>query len=133
MPVLLYDGDCGFCATSVQFVLRHDKRSRALRFAPLAGELGEQVRREHPELAGVDSMIWYEPGASAGTVRVRSEALLALLGYLGGGFRVLARLGRVVPRRLRDSAYAAFAARRKRFGGELCLMPTPEERARFLP
>ena len=35
-PVLLYDGDCGFCAESVQLVLRHERRRR-VRFAPLQG------------------------------------------------------------------------------------------------
>ena len=33
-PILLYDGTCGFCAESLQLVLRHDRR-RTLRFAAL--------------------------------------------------------------------------------------------------
>lgn len=131
--VLLYDGDCGFCASSVRFVLQHDSRAKSLRFAPLAGDLGSRVRGDHPELAGVDSMIWVELDARGQSeVRVRSEAALALLHYLGGGFRLLSGLGRLVPRRLRDAAYAAIAARRKTLGGETCLLPNPSERARFL-
>ena len=33
--LLLYDGTCGFCAQSVQFVLRHDRKRRTLRFSSL--------------------------------------------------------------------------------------------------
>lgn len=131
--VLLYDGECGFCSASVAFVLRHDRRAKTLRFAPLAGELGRKVVAEHPELHGVDSMIWFEPDAGTGRVRVRSEAALSLCRYLGGGFTVLAWLGRLLPRSLRDAAYSAIAARRKSLpGAASCNLPASSERARFL-
>lgn len=132
-PVLLYDGECGFCSASVQFVLRHDQRAKTLRFAPLSGELGQTLRAEHPELAGIDSMIWFDPDASGkDRVRVRSEAAISVCNYLGGGFKALGWLGRAIPRRLRDAAYAAIAARRKLLPGAMCLAPSPAERARFL-
>ncbi len=131
--VLLYDGECGFCSSSVAFVLRHDHRAKTLRFAPLAGELGRKVVAEHPELQGVDSMIWFEPDGGTGRVRVRSEAALLLCGYLGGGFKLLGWFGRLVPRSLRDAAYSAIAARRKSLpGAASCSLPTSSERARFL-
>ena len=40
-PVLLYDGLCGFCDGTVQFILKHDRRG-TLRFATLLG-LGAQL------------------------------------------------------------------------------------------
>lgn len=129
--ILLYDGQCGFCSASVAFVLRHDRRKQTLRFAPLAGELGRRLLAEHPELEGVDSMLWFEPGA--GSVRVRSEAALCVCSYLGGGFKVLGWLGRLVPRALRDGVYRVIAARRKQLPGfGSCRLPAPAERARFL-
>ena len=132
--VLLYDGTCGFCAGSVQFVLRHERPGgeRTLRFATLEGALGDEARRAHPELAGVDSVIWLEPGT--GRVLVRSEAALAVAAYLGGPWRVLAALGRLVPRRLRDAAYDLIARNRYRIAGrvEACPLPTPEQRGRFV-
>ncbi|MGC4088619.1 MAG: DCC1-like thiol-disulfide oxidoreductase family protein [Polyangiaceae bacterium] len=132
--VLLYDGECGFCARGVQFVLRHDTALRSLCFAPLSGALAQRVREQHPELAGVDSMVWYEVDERSGAsrVRVRSEAALAIGEYLGGGFLVLARLGSVVPRALRDAVYRAVAARRGALSAEACVVPLPSERARFL-
>jgi predicted DCC family thiol-disulfide oxidoreductase YuxK len=135
-PVLLYDGTCGFCAASVQFVLRHERRRTTLRFATLEGPLGEAARRAHPGLAGVDSMVWVEP--ERGRVLVRSEAALAVAAYLGGPWRVLAAVGRLVPRGLRDAVYDLVARHRYRIAGRVggegdaCPVPTPEQRGRFL-
>lgn len=133
--VLLYDGTCGVCAASVQFVLRHERR-HSLQFAALDGEFGAALRRSHPELAGVDSMLWVEagPDGATGEVLARSEAVLRVLRYLGGVWS-LALLGAVVPRLIRDAAYDLFAKHRHRFvkPPDQCFMPTPDVRARFLP
>ena len=131
--VLLYDGDCGFCAGSVQFVLRHEPahvRSR-LAFAPLQGQFGTRIREEFPELASVDSVVWYDP--TIPEVRVRTAAALAVTAHLGGLWTVLATLGRLVPRGLRDAIYDQIARRRFQIAAPACLLPTPEERYRFLP
>src|SRR5436189_6468845 len=98
--LLLYDGSCGFCARSVQFVLRHESRRRTLRFAALDSEIGLEVRGRHPEIEGVDSVVWVEPeGTIAGErVLVRSAAVLCVLRYLDGVWRALAGLAAVVPR-----------------------------------
>ena len=133
-PVLLYDGDCGLCAGSVQFLLRHEPphRRAALRFAPLQGAYAAQVRARHPELAEVDSVVWVDPANPAVPVRVRSDAALQALTHLGGGWALLAALGRVVPRMVRDTVYAAIARRRLSLAAPRCLLPSGEERARFL-
>ena len=47
-PVLLYDGLCGFCDGTVQFILRHD-RKKTLRFATLQGDYARGVIDRHPE------------------------------------------------------------------------------------
>src|SRR5688572_16439382 len=90
-PVLLYDGTCGLCAGSVQFILRHE-RSHHLRFAPLQGAFAEQIRSRHPELSRVDSMVWVEPagGRSREAVFVRSTAALRAARYLGGIWQLAA-------------------------------------------
>ena len=130
--VLLYDGDCGFCAGSVQFVLGHEPPSARprLAFAPLQGQFGTRVRAQFPELVGVDSVVWYEPSIPA--VRVRSSAALAAVAHLGGLWAVAATLGRLVPRPLRDAVYDLIARRRFTIAAPACLLPTPEERSRFL-
>ena len=131
--VLLYDGDCGFCAGSVQFMLRHEPAAARARlaFAPLQGAFGTQVRERFPELAGVDSVVWYDPAVPA--VRVRSSAALAATAHLGGVWTVVATLGRLVPRVLRDAIYAQIARRRFDIAAPACLLPGGEDRARFFP
>lgn len=132
-PVLLYDGTCGFCAESVQTVLRHDRRG-TLQFAPLQGEFGTAVVSRHPELQSIDSMIWVEP-ASGGTERVavRSSAALRVASYLGGIWRVLL-LGYALPPPIRDALYDFVARHRHHIMGsrDNCLVVTPELRSRFL-
>lgn len=136
LPVLLYDGSCGLCARSVQFILQRERGSHALQFATLEGPTGAAARRARPDLARVDSVFWVEPSAdqSAPRVLVRSDAVLAVMTHLGGGWRVLAKVGRIVPRISRDALYRIVARFRYRvFGREQsCLLPTPEQRARFL-
>ena len=132
---VLYDGVCGLCDRTVAWLLRHDRRG-ALRFAPLQGEIAAAVRARHPELPPLDAtMVLVEaPEGAAERVRVRSDAALAIVARLGGGWRLLAALGRLAPPPLRDLVYRFVARRRKRWFGELaaCRVPTAAERARFL-
>lgn len=133
-PVLLYDGTCGFCAESVQLVLRHDRR-RTLRFAALQGAYGTALRDRHPELEGVDSMVWVEPDGAgkADRVLVRSDAALRVARYLGGWWN-LVLIARILPRPVRDAFYNLIARHRHRLleTDPSCLLPEPEVRERFL-
>jgi predicted DCC family thiol-disulfide oxidoreductase YuxK len=132
--VLLYDGTCGFCARSVQFVLRHERQRRTLRFARLEGSFGIALRDRHPELAGVDSLIWYEPATSGAPERLvwRSRGALRVARYLGGVWVMFAALGTVVPARILDRAYDWIARHRHQLAAETCLVPNAEQRARFI-
>lgn len=131
--VLLYDGTCGFCAASVQFILRHEQQ-RSLEFAPLQGRFAAEVKGRHRELEGVDSMVWVE---AAGTPRervlVRSDAVLRAATYLGRHWKV-AQLGRALPASWRDATYDFIARHRHKVirAAEMCYLPPPEVRARFL-
>lgn len=132
-PVLLYDGDCGFCAGSVQLVLAQEppERRTALRFAPLQGAYGRALRARHPVLDTTDSVLWHDP--SRDEILVRSAAALAVCRHLGGGWALLAAVGALVPRPLRDWLYDQIARRRLALAAPACLLPTPDERRRFLP
>lgn len=128
--VLLYDGVCGFCNKSVQFVLNHDRKG-TMRFAPLQGSFAKEVLAGHPELVKVDSLVLYEKGS--GRVRIRSEAALAIASYLGGIWK-LGSFARIIPRAVRDYFYDLFARYRYRWFGkyDTCAIPPREHRARFL-
>ena len=133
-PVLVYDGTCGFCSKIVQLVLRHDRRG-TVRFAPLEGHFGAALRARYPGLANAESVVWVDPTEPGDPERVllRSDAALAVARYLGGWWR-LALLGQLVPRTWRDALYRIVARHRHRLPGaqDRCLIPTSEQRARFL-
>ena len=132
--ILLYDGTCGFCARSVQFVLRHERERRTLRFARLEGSFGAALRDRHPELAGVDSLIWYEPPTGAAPERLlwQSRGALRVARYLGGVWGFLAVLGNIVPAQILDTAYDWIARHRHQLAADACVVPTPDQRSRFI-
>lgn len=133
-PVLLYDGTCGFCNASVQFIIARDRR-KSMRFAPLQSDIGQQVIGRHPELDGVDSVVYVDAigDAERETVAVRSDAALAVCRYLGAPWS-WAGVTRIVPARLRDAGYDLFARHRYRFFGrhDACMLPPRDVRDRFI-
>lgn len=130
-PILLYDGVCALCNGAVRFILRRDRR-RTVRFAPLQGETAAGILARHPDLRGLDSMVWIDTG---GCVRTRSDAALRIGRYLGGVWGVLAAIARIVPAALRDAVYDLVARTRYRVFGryDACPLPPAEHRGRFLP
>lgn len=128
--LVLYDGVCGLCDRSVQFLLRVD-RDRALMFAPLQGETVAGLRPRHPEIsADIDTVVFLEEGR----VHVRSRAFVRLSRYLPYPWKLLSWLW-IVPAPLADLVYRLVARVRYRVFGKLdaCRIPDPAERARFLP
>jgi len=127
-PLLVYDGECGFCARWVQFILTHEKR-HDLRFVPRDSEFGKELRRRF-HLEAVESMLWIEDGQAF----TESNATLHAAQYVGGVWSALASVGSIVPSSLRNWGYRLIARNRKRIssGMSACLVPTAEQRARFL-
>jgi predicted DCC family thiol-disulfide oxidoreductase YuxK len=132
--LVLYDGECGLCQRSVRMLLHLDRRAK-YRFAPLQGQTGGQIRQNHPELAGLGSIVLVETAAD-GTQQIfrRSTAVLRIVSGCGGLFH-LARACLIVPRPWRDAAYDFIARHRYRWFGRnaSCPLPAPEMRERFLP
>ena len=116
----------------MQFILRHE-RQHGLRFAALDSDIGREVRGRHPEVAGVDSMIWVErPGRGDERILIRSTAGLRIARYMGGFWR-LAAIGALIPRPLRDVAYDFIARHRHRLvDADRCYVPPASIRGRFL-
>ena len=122
--IVFYDGTCGLCALSVQWCLRHDPAGR-LWFAPLQGSTAAAFIGPIHE----DSIVVLGPQGP----KLRSDAVLQIWRELGGPWRLLAGLGRIVPRGLRDRLYRFVAARRKRWIPEACALPGTLPASRFLP
>ena len=129
--IVLFDGVCGLCNWSIDFLLRHDRHG-ALRFAPLQSRAGQALLREHGLSPAEFSSVIVIDGSQ---VYCRSDAVLRALWRLGVFWRALAVLARVVPRSGRDAIYDWVARNRYRWFGQQssCRIPTPDERQRFLP
>lgn len=130
-PVLLYDGSCGVCNVTVQWILKHEREGSRLRFAPLESRVGQLLREATGVPASVDSLLWIEQAGSQVRALLRSTAALRVAGEARGAYRLLAWL-RIIPPVIRDAAYDAFARVRHRVAAPVCLVPLPEQRARFL-
>lgn len=130
--LVLYDGVCGLCNGTVQFLLGED-HGKILRFAALQGATAEKVlgSGSKGDLASIVYVRdWQTDGARKFT---RSEAVLQILADLGGFWRVVSWL-RLIPSALRDAVYRIVAKRRYRMFGkyESCPVPGPGVRERFL-
>ena len=134
-PVLLYDGVCGLCNRMVQFSLKHDAQ-RQLRFAPLQSDFARVILQRHGRDArDLDTVYLVEHrGGPNEQLLTRSDAVIALLRMLGGGWRLMAALARLVPRSIRDWIYGAIARNRYRIFGknDSCFLPPADYQDRFL-
>lgn len=131
--LVLYDGTCGFCDASIQWLLDHDTRRR-FHFAPLQGEQAARLRRAHPELpVDLDSVLLVERSAQGSVVCSRSTAVLSICRQLPAPWSWLAVFS-VLPRVLRDAGYGLVARSRYRIWGRVdaCRLPDPATAARFL-
>jgi predicted DCC family thiol-disulfide oxidoreductase YuxK len=126
---ILFDGVCGLCNAWVDFVLSVDRDGR-YRFVALQSDTGQQMLGARGLPANYTASIVLVDGDRT---YLRSDAILRILAGLGGLWR-MALVGRLLPTALRDWAYDAVAENRYKWFGrrEVCRMPTPSERSRFL-
>lgn len=128
--IILFDGVCNLCESSVQFVIKHDVKDQ-FRFVSLQSELGQKIlahigiNSKH-----IDSVILYEPGIA---YYYKSTAALQIAKHLGGFFH-FGTVFRMIPTSLRNSLYDYIAKNRYAWYGkkETCLMPTAELKSKFL-
>jgi predicted DCC family thiol-disulfide oxidoreductase YuxK len=128
-PLWLFDGVCNLCSGSVRMVLAID-REGLIRFTPIQSEYGRRLARQH----GIDpdqptSFLFLDGGRALD----KSAAVLALLRRLGAPWSWLAVIG-ALPHTWLDAGYDWLAANRYRLMGKraTCMLPTPEQRARFV-
>jgi len=129
--IVLFDGVCNLCSGSVRFIVERD-RDAYFRFASIQSEAGAELMREHglaPPEGDPTSIVVLDGGRTL----QRSDAALAIAKHLKMPWKLL-YAAVVVPRFLRDAVYDWIARNRYRVFGkkDVCMVPTPELRARFL-
>lgn len=127
--VILFDGVCNLCNSSVQFIIRHDPHGQ-FKFAALQSPFGqEQLRKFDIPPGALNSVILIK----AGVAFQRSDAALEIVRDFKSNWNLLYHL-RIVPRFVRDWIYDRIAKNRYVLFGkrEECMIPTPDLKARFV-
>ena len=127
--LMLFDGMCNFCSTSVNLALALDRRG-LIRFCPIQSAYGRALALRH----GLDpddpsTFVFFD----GGTPKFRSAGALALAARLPAPWRWTRGL-EAIPRAWRDGVYDWIAANRYRLFGRrnVCRLPSEAERARFV-
>ena len=128
--IILFDGVCNLCNSSVQYVIKKDKKDE-YRFAALQSSLGQKLLAERNiDTQSVNSIVLIEQGIAYYT---KSAAALEIMGSFGGIY-TLTRVFKWLPQGFRNSVYDYVAKNRYKWYGkqEACMIPTPELKAKFL-
>ncbi len=127
--IVLFDGVCNFCNSSVNFIIERDAEG-FFKFAPIQTEIGQKLLEEYKiDKAKTDSIILVENGDAY----IHSTAALRISRKLGGIWSLL-YVFIILPKFIRDFFYKLFAKYRYKLFGKKdeCMIPTPEIRQRFL-
>ena len=127
-PILLFDGECGFCNKSIQFFLAREK-NKAMHFAPLKSEIGKELQAYFEIEEKTDSVILIKDHSAY----IKTCAILRVMPYMKGLWPIMV-IFVVIPPFIRNAVYDVIAKRRMKFFGrvENCgLLPT-EDKERFL-
>ena len=126
--IVLFDGVCNFCATSVQFIIKHDKTG-SLKFASLQSALGQQLLTAYNMPKNLEGVVFIEDNKAY----FKSAAAFRIGHYFGGFWRIL-NVFSILPLFLTDFGYDIIAKNRYHWFGkkDSCMIPTPEIRSRFL-
>ena len=139
-PIILYDGVCGLCNRLNQFVLRRD-REGIFRFASLQSPLAARILAHHgANPQGLDTLYVVlnhdlaKEAQPEERLLPRSDAVIFVLNRLGGIWKVLGFLVRLLPPFLRDWGYRVVARHRYRVFGrfETCMLPSAPDRSKFI-
>ena len=127
--VLFFDGVCGLCSRSIDFVLKHDTDEK-FQFAPLQGTTAQTLLTS-TDTEDLNTMVLW----IAGRTYRKSAAVVRVLWQLEPRWQLVGTLLWLIPLPLRNLGYSLVAKNRYRIFGksETCRMPTPHERLRFLP
>ena len=128
-PVILFDGVCNLCNSSVQYVIKHDPE-HIFRFASLQSPFGQKFLSDnHLSSNNINSFILF----SNNKIYTRSTAALQVAKRLKGLMKLL-YFFMIVPGFIRDGVYNIIAKNRYKWFGkeETCWLPTPELKNLFL-
>lgn len=123
--VIFYDGDCGFCNSSVQFILK--KRKSEFYFIPLQSDLAKSILQKFNIQIEMDTIYFLVNDK----IYNKSSAGLQITKHLKNLYPLLFAFY-IVPKFMRDWVYNFIAKRRHKLRAGYCALPTVEEKKYFL-
>ena len=128
--IILFDGVCNLCNSSVQYVIKHDKNN-VFMFTALQSNTGKQLTKAHNINSDkLDSILLYTPKkgiVSKSTAALKVAMQLGFPQYLMGIFFIK-------PPFIRNGVYNYIAKNRYKWYGkkDACMVPTPQLKSKFL-
>ncbi|WP_040281977.1 thiol-disulfide oxidoreductase DCC family protein [Psychroserpens damuponensis] len=129
--LILFDGVCNLCNSSVLYVIKRDKKNKFL-FAPLQSNIGNDIIKKFSiDTTKTDSILLYNPIKE--TLTYKSTAALLITKHLGFPTNLLA-VFLITPAFIRNWVYNFIAKNRYKWYGkkESCMIPTPELKSKFI-
>jgi predicted DCC family thiol-disulfide oxidoreductase YuxK len=127
--IVFFDGVCNLCNSTVQFLLRIDKKHR-LKFGSLQGEAAKKILPAyHIQPAVLTSIVFIHQNKAY----TESSAVLEIFRATGGIWTLL-YIFKIIPAFLRNNFYRLIARYRYKWFGkkDQCIVPKPEYKNRFL-
>lgn len=127
--IILFDGVCNFCNSTVNRIIRNDKNDH-FRFVALQSEAGKKLLEKHQiNTINTDSIILIQENK----IYFRSRATLEICRKLRGLYPLLYGFI-IIPAFIRDAVYNLVARNRYKWFGkkESCMVPTEEMRKKFI-
>lgn len=128
-PVILFDGVCNLCNGAVKFIIRHDKKNQFM-FSSLQSNAGQRLLQQYNfPLDRLSSFILIDKGKAF----TRSTGALKVAKKLNGLWPLLFGF-MIFPTFIRDGIYNWVASNRYKWFGkkDVCMIPTPQLKSRFL-
>jgi len=128
-PIIFFDGVCGFCSASLDWIIKADK-NLSFRYCTLQDDLGQSINQELGMNDNIDTVI----GLYKGEIYTKTDVTVLICNHLGGGYKTMGRILRVIPSFIRDAGYNLIARYRYSIMGkkEECYLPTPSLRQLFV-
>ena len=128
-PIIIFDGICNLCNSSVDFIIKRDHRKLFL-FTPYQSDTAKEIlKRFGIEQENISSICLVEEGK----ISVKSDAILSIVKRLSFPFS-LGYLFIIVPRAVRDFLYHIVVKNRYLWFGrkETCRVSGKNDKDRFL-
>ena len=127
--VIMFDGICNLCNTSVQFILKRDQKEQFL-FTSLQSDVAKILLLQYKvKKNSLDSILLIEDGI----LYQKSDAVLKICNHLNWPWRLFLA-AKYLPVSKRDKLYDVIAKHRYQWFGkkDVCTMVIPKYKNRFI-